>query len=121
MESRVENLQKDIQEIKVSLKELAGAVTKLAIRSERIDAIEKTMALLTAEVKETQKNQAEIEKVCISRQAAVEWCEAKRSDPYSQPEPFFYRKASGLLFLFSSPILAALATAIVMKLMGGEP
>lgn len=121
METRVENLQKDIQEIKMSLKELAGAVTKLAIRSERIDAIEKTMALLTVEVKETQKNQAEIEKVCISRQAAVDWCEAKRNDPYSQPEPFFYRKAFSFIVLLTSPILAALTTAIVMRLMGGEP
>lgn len=82
-----QKIERDIEEIRDSIKEISKAMTQLALHSQRLDTLEQSVSDMRGEIKEFYKTISQIRETCLVREAVYlrgkEFLERGGNDPQS--------------------------------------
>ena len=82
-----QKIERDIEEIRDSIKEISKAMTQLALHSQRLDTLEQSVTGMRGEIKEFYKTVSKIRETCLVREAVYlrgkEFLERGGNDPQS--------------------------------------
>ena len=82
-----QKIEKDIEEIRDSIKEISKAMTQLALHSQRLDTLEQSVTDMRGEIKEFYKTVSKLRETCLVREAVYlrgkEFLERSGNDPQS--------------------------------------
>lgn len=90
-----QKIEKDIEEIRDSIKEISKAMTQLALHSQRLDTLEQSVSDMRGEIKEFDKTVSKIRETCIVRESVYEHGKAYLERGGHDPQSWWNSQVAG--------------------------
>ena len=92
-----QKIEKDIEEIRDSIKEISKAMTQLALHSQRLDTLEQSVTDMRGEIKEFYKTVSKLRETCIAREAVYEQGKAFLERGGNDPQSWWNSQVAGVV------------------------
>ena len=92
-----QKIERDIEEIRDSIKEISKAMTQLALHSQRLDTLEQSVSNMRGEIKEFYKTVSKIRETCIVREAVYEQGKAYLERGGHDPQSWWNSQVAGVV------------------------
>ena len=92
-----QKIERDIEEIRDSIKEISKAMTQLALHSQRLDTLEQSVSDMRGEIKEFYKTVSKIRETCIVREAVYEQGKAYLERGGHDPQSWWNSQVAGVV------------------------
>ena len=92
-----QKIERDIEEIRDSIKEISKAMTQLALHSQRLDTLEQSVTDMRGEIKEFYRTASKLRETCIAREAVYEQVKAFLERGGHDPQSCGHSQVAGVV------------------------